>query len=307
MGVGGNYRMSTPAARVLDTRSWAYGRLKPNFYVQMAPDYGAAADPHIRAFAVNITVVNPASSGYLSAWAGDTAPPTASAVNFSPHQTVPNMAIIPTSYCSNCGTATQSFVILNQSPGSIDLVVDVLGFFDDSTLGGLRFHAIAPTRIVDTRSHLGSVPLAPPAASETTTVVPPATVAVNDTFALVQNVTAVQPTAATFLTLWPAFTAAVRPQTSNVNAVAGQTVANGAITEVGDGNAFHITNGNGRVNVLVDTSGRFDLFPSYSFGTTTASIQATRRSAGAYGSAVAASRAAMSSDYVSAPQRAAGR
>ena len=308
-GVGGNYRFSSPAARVLDTRTWGYGALPGGFEVRLAPDYGTAADPHIRAFAVNITVVNPSATGYLTAWAGNTAPPTASTLNFVAHQTVPNMAIVPTEYCSNCGNASESFQILNHSTGAANIVVDVVGFFDDGTYGGSRFHPIVPTRIVDTRSNLGGPRLTPPTANETNTIVPPSAVAGADTVEMVQNVTAVLPSAGTFLTLWPAYSGSVQPHTSNVNANAGQTVANAAITPLGDNNAFHITNGNGTVNVLVDATGRFDAFPSFSFGlnpVATALALRSGASAGS-GSASAATGATMVSGYHSAPLPGDGR
>ncbi len=282
LGVGGNYRVSEPASRVLDTRTWGHGPLPGGYYVNLAPDYGPQADPHITAFAVNITVTNPSQSGYLTAWNGDpNAVPNASVLNFPAHRTVSNMAIVPTSYCNGCGAATEAFGILNRSSGATHLVVDIVGFFDDGTYGGLRFHAMAPTRIVDTRSGLGAHTLTPPASSETRRIVPPLTVAGIDTLALVENLTAVHPTAATILTLWPYFPNVGKPAVSNLNPLAGQVIANAAITEVGLNNAINITSSAGRTDVLLDVSGRYDLFPSYTFGNPAfpSAVRAARSSA----------------------------
>jgi hypothetical protein len=64
------------------------------------------------------------------------------------------------------------------------------GVFDDSTLdGGLRFRALNPVRIADTRSNFGATgPLGP---NSTATVTAPGTVANPTTEALALNVTAV--------------------------------------------------------------------------------------------------------------------
>jgi hypothetical protein len=99
-------------------------------------------------------------------------------------------------------------------PSSVDVLVDVVGLYDDSTFdGGLRFTAITPTRIADTRSKLGGNTALGPNATKVFTA--PGTVAGTDTIALATNLTAVNPTSGTYLTIWPAGVA--RPTVSNLN------------------------------------------------------------------------------------------
>ena len=73
--------------------------------------------------------------------------------------------------------------------------------------------------------------------------------------AVVLNVTAVGPTKASHLTVWPSGTA--RPATSNLNFVPGQTVANRVMVPVGANGKVSIYNLTGTVNVVVDVTGYF--------------------------------------------------
>ncbi|WP_344466404.1 PKD domain-containing protein [Kitasatospora kazusensis] len=73
------------------------------------------------------------------------------------------------------------------------------------------------------------------------------------TTAVVLNVTAVNPTAAGFLTVYPS--GQTRPTTSNSNFVAGQTAAHLVTVPVGRDGTIKIYNHTGAVNVLVDLVG----------------------------------------------------
>ena len=86
------------------------------------------------------------------------------------------------------------------------------------------FHPIAPTRIMDTRAGVGTA-AAPLAAGETRAlqVVGQAGIPA-DAVAVAVNLTVTEPTASSYVTVWPA--GAAMPTASNVNVVAGQTVAN---------------------------------------------------------------------------------
>jgi hypothetical protein len=112
---------------------------------------------------------------------------------------------------------------------------------------------VTPNRILDTRQ---SVPVGPnqsiavqiagkggvPAMAST---VPPK--------AVVLNVTAVGPTAAGYLTVWP--DAVTRPGTSDLNFAAGQTVPNLVVVQVGATGKIDVYNAFGTTNVLVDVMG----------------------------------------------------
>jgi hypothetical protein len=256
-GLGGQFFPTEPE-RLLDTRQ-GFGTLRPGDGVVEWLDFGDL-NPHIRALAVNITAVVPSSSGFLTAWDGNNFPPLASTLNFTRGTVVPNLAIVPTMPCNfkPACAGMASFEVVNGSrTAQTHVLIDLFGFYDDSNSGisgGLRFHPVTPTRIVDSRIGLGTGPLHP---NSTGRVVTPGTVANQNSFALMLNVAAVGPTTKTFLTVWPdGFT---RPAVSNLNPAAHQTVANGVITFLSDALAFDIYNSVGTTNVIADVAGTFDL------------------------------------------------
>ena len=77
--------------------------------------------------------------------------------------------------------------------------------------------------------------------------------------AVVLNVTATNATQAGYLTVWPA--GAARPATSNLNFVAGQTVADLVEVGLGTGGEVSIYNRAGSVNVVVDVQAYVNNIP----------------------------------------------
>jgi hypothetical protein len=71
--------------------------------------------------------------------------------------------------------------------------------------------------------------------------------------ALVMNTTATHPTAASFLTVYPNGT--TRPNASNLNFVAGLTVANLVSAKIGTGGAVSVYNQVGSVEAIADVAG----------------------------------------------------
>jgi hypothetical protein len=151
-----------------------------------------------------------------------------------------------------------TFRVVNESAGSVHLVVDVFGYYlRDDQSGGLHFRPTQPVRIVDTRAGLGTTRLGARTATITT---PPALVGPG-TRALVTNTTLVRPTMPTFLTLWPAV-AGPRPGVSNVNSLAGQTVAAATVTGLSPEGRFNLYNNVGATHAVVDVAGTFEAYPA---------------------------------------------
>jgi hypothetical protein len=119
------------------------------------------------------------------------------------------------------------------------LVVDVVGWFTDGTAAvatrGL-FTALSPTRLLDTRQGPGGVDgTGPRPAAGSTAVVStsPASVPA-DAIAVVANVTATDPLAAGFVTVWAGDV--TRPLASSLNVdIAGQTIPNQVTTPIKTG------------------------------------------------------------------------
>ena len=130
---------------------------------------------------------------------------------------------------------------------------------------------VTPIRVTDTRSGSGLPNAGKPLGSGGTLNVTVAGAAAgtaaydgvpSDALAVVANVTAVDPTAAGFFTLYPSGTA--RPFVSNLNFVPGQTTANLVTIPVGANGDITIFNHAGTANALVDVYGYYTSTPASS-------------------------------------------
>jgi hypothetical protein len=171
---------------------------------------------------LNVTVTNPASSGFITVHPCGTRP-LASNLNYVANQTVANAVIAPVSAAGE---------VCFYSHVATDLLADVNGWFR----AGGSFHALTPVRIFDSRPsesdgaihitkqryggaaiisvRVGDVPGVPATAS-----------------AVSLNVTATEPLGDGFVTVFPC---GDRPLASNLNFTAGQTVPNAVIAPLGN-------------------------------------------------------------------------
>jgi peptidoglycan hydrolase-like amidase len=209
--------------------------------------------PEASAVALNVTAVEPDASGYMTVWPCDVSMPVASNVNFVNGSVVANGVIAP------LGPSGKVCIYSNQAS---HLLVDIAGWFGGG-VGGDAFVGTIPSRFVDTRNAIGApkarvepsaalrVPVIGAAIQRTNGI---ADVIPAGATAVAVNVTAIQPTGAGYFTVWPCGTP--QPVASNVNFVAGATVANGVVAPVGpDGSICIFTNQ--PADVLVDVLGWF--------------------------------------------------
>lgn len=245
---GGQFFPHTPT-RLLDTRN-GFGQVRGNSEVVLPVFYSQQVNQHVRALAVNVTAVNGRAAGYLTVNGAndDALHQGTSLLNFTAGAAVPNMAVIPT--IPSGGAPTIS--IANRSSAPVDIVVDVVGYYDDGiAAGGLHFRPALPTRLIDTRQNGAVGP------DSSVTVTGPAA------HALALNVTGVQPTTSTYLTVWPA--GATRPTSSTLNLNPGEIRSNAAITGLGSGNRCNVYNAGGSTNIVVDLAGTFDPLAGMAF------------------------------------------
>lgn len=194
---------------------------------------------------LNVTIVDPSSATFVTAFPSGTAPPGASSVNAAART---NTANAVTTALGPGGRVT-----LRNDAGDTDLVVDLAGYYvpaGDTTAS--RYTPTTPARLLDTRSTAGAalgpggsvdVPLAPAGV--------PA-----DATAVVLTITAVTPTASTVLTAYPVpASGSAVPGVSTSNPMAGRNTADLAVVRVGAGRAVRIRNDVGSVDVVVDLSG----------------------------------------------------
>jgi hypothetical protein len=224
-----------------------------------------AEDPTlIHAIALTLTATNvTASGGYLSVGYPGSNPTATSALNLQAGTTTPNMAIVQAQPCLTCFSgdseiSAAEIQIYNGSNHAVDVLADVQGYYTDAEQSSLRFQPRTPTRIVDTRTNLGTDTFATGASR---TIVANAPLVDAQTQVLVANVTAVDPTNHTYITIWPNQTDP-RPAVSLLNPNPGAVVADGALILVGHPNdhqvQFGAYNAKGRVDLLIDVTGVFD-------------------------------------------------
>jgi hypothetical protein len=207
--------------------------------------------------ALNVTVTRPTATSFVTVWPTGQARPNASNLNFVAGQTVPNMVIVPV------GTGGR-ISIFNES-GTTDVLVDVLGWFPT----GSSFTGLTPARLVDTRVPSGGTVDGQSSGSGqisggrvfVVSVSGRGGVPVSGVGSVALNVTVARPTATSFLTVWPS--GQLRPNASNLNFVAGQTVPNMVIVPVGADGSIAIFNETGSTDVLVDVLGWFPTGPSF--------------------------------------------
>ena len=211
----------------------------------------------------NVTSVNTsARTGYLTVFPTDQTIPTASNLNFSPDQTVPNLVD------AAIGAGGEvSFV----SDVPVDIVVDLEGYVSPTSLGGAGlFNALSvPSRICDSRSGNPSLlaggatqcsgagnagtPLAPgiPANIEAVGL---GGVPTNGVSAVILNVTVTGSSGSGYLTVYPQGNS--HPTASNLNFSIGQTIPNRVIVPVGPTGQVSLYS-DVHTNFIVDVSGWF--------------------------------------------------
>jgi hypothetical protein len=203
---------------------------------------GGIPSTGVSAIVLNTTVTDTTTAGFLTVFPTGTTVPVASNLNWMAGVTVPNRVIVPV------GTGGQ--VSFFNGLGSADLIVDVNGYFTDSSGTGSSFVPLTPSRILDTR--ISGTPLGA-GATMTVTVAGNGGVPATGAKAVVLNVTVVNPTAASALTVWP--DGVPRPVSSDLNFTAGQTVPNLVVVKLSASGQIDIFNVFGTTNVIVDVVG----------------------------------------------------
>ena len=248
-GCTGLFTAVTPG-RVLDTRNGTGqgGLVAPvgaGRTINVAVTGGAFGVPAtgVSGVALNVTVDQPTSAGYLTVWPTGDVQPLASSHNFVAGLTVANLVL------AKVGTGGQ--VSIFNSAGSTHVVADVVGYF--SARGG-TFVPVSPVRIVDSRFGVGQGVTGPLGQQVTTNVAVAGVgpVPSNATAAIV-NVTSVNSSLPSFITVWP--TGDPKPTASTVNPRPGVPVPNLAYLKLGAGGKLSIFNNTGSTDYIVDVFG----------------------------------------------------
>ncbi len=121
--------MPVTPARIMDTRAGLGGIVLGPQETRRLQVVGVGGVPAfgVDAVAANITVTEPTSAGFVTAWPSGRQRPLASNLNFVPRQTVPNGVVI--------GVGPGGTIELYNSSGSSHLVVDITGWFSSNPQG----------------------------------------------------------------------------------------------------------------------------------------------------------------------------
>lgn len=238
-GSGSKFEAKTPT-RVLDTRNGAPVGANGVRSVDLTGIVPTTAT----AVTFNLTGTQPTASTYVTAYPSGTARPNASNLNLLPGETAPNLVTVAVG-------ADRKVNLFNDS-GSVHLLLDVAGYYDATAANW--FYPVIPERIFDSRDpdngeldssfyyYIGGFDVTHAAA--------------------LANLTGTGPSQPQYLTTWPGDGGDTLPNTSNLNLMAGETLANNFVVKLGNhprfgGRGFNLANSDGTVHAIVDLAGIF--------------------------------------------------
>ena len=229
-----------PPARLLDTRTGAGGgaRLGPGGTLDLqVSGRGGVPGNGVDAAVLNLTVTSTTAHGYLTVYPTGQSRPHASNLNFAAGATVAGRAMVK---LGSGGRVT----IFNAS-GSTDAIVDVTGWYTDSSVTGAHggLVPVGPARMLDTRVGTGGIVGALGAGTTTPVQVTGRAGVRAGARAVILNATVVGPAGQGYLTVFPS--GGPQPPTSDVNFAAGDVQPNLVVVPIGP---------DGRVNVFTSAT-----------------------------------------------------
>ena len=231
---GSTYYPITPT-RVLDTRNGT-GALSGPFTNHAARTFqvtgGSSSIPdYATAVTGNLTVTGQTSSGYLFIGPVATNNPTSSTLNFPVGDDRANAVTVA---LSDSGTLSITFVAPSNGP-TAQAIFDVTGYFDNYD-DGATYHALTPSRALDTRSGTGGLfgPFTNHAARTFTLAGVP-----SGATAVTGNLTVTGQTSSGYLFIGP--TANNNPTSSTLNFPLGDDRANAVTVALGTSRTLSIT------------------------------------------------------------------
>jgi len=214
----GNLRTTTPT-RLLDTRAevgTTAGQLPSGGRVDVQVT-GTSVVPAtgVDSVLLNVTAAAPVKDGFLSVWPTGSTAPDSSSLNFTAPDAISGLVV------AKVGSNGKVSI---RSSSATDVVADVVGWYPS----GADYRGMTPGRLLDTRDGTGvtSSGALDPGSVVRLKVTGRGGVPSSGVKAVVLTLTVTAPQAGGFLTAYPSGT--TRPTTSNLNYVAGQTIANTA-------------------------------------------------------------------------------
>ncbi len=234
--------------RVADTRNpngWLGGPYLQGGHDRVFPilDATSCSIPSAaQAYSLNVTALPRGTLGYLTVWPAGQARPQVSTLNAPTGAVTANAAIV---------VGGDGGDISVYPTNDIDLVIDIDGYFAARGQGGLSLFALAPCRVLDTRSGNGAFngTLSPPVDVLGSPCGVP-----SQAQAYVLNATVVPSGLLGYLTLWPDGTG--QPVVSTLNAYDGAVSSNMAMVPAGTGGKVDAY-ADGLTQLILDISAYF--------------------------------------------------
>lgn len=277
------YTPVTPV-RVLDTRNGTggiIGKVGPGATVslQVTGQNGVPASG-VTAVVLNVTDMSPTAKSYLTVYADGRTRPGTPNLYFTAWQTTTNLVTVP--------VGSDGKVDFYNHYGSVNLLADLAGYYT-TTSNGSWLDTTGPVRILNTKNGTGGYST-PVGAGGTISLqvtgqhgVPPSGVT-----AVVLNVTAVNPTAKSYVTAYP--DGQPRPNTLNLFFYSGDKFPNLVIVPVGSNGKVDFYNDSGSVNLLADLEGYYTSGGSWLDTTGPTRLLDTRNGTGGYSTPVGAGK-----------------
>ena len=240
-GTGAGYAAYTRPARLVDTRT---GVGAPRQQVSAARPLTFTIPGLLsgtRAVTFNVTTLNASATTTLTAYRAGTARPGVPTLSVSAGTPVANLITIPADQSGR--------VTLWVAQGQADVVVDALGFYVDGR--GLKFVAVAPRRLVDTRLGWGVAGGAIGAGRATTFGIPNTTYPVWGASLSAAGTS----TANGWLSLYRSGQS--QPGTSSLSTVPGRSITNAVATSTTTGGLVNVYNAAGSTHVVADLMGYY--------------------------------------------------
>jgi hypothetical protein len=196
----------------------------------------------VSAVVLNVTADNPSDVGFVTVFPSNTGVPTASNLNTRPGEARANLVVAPVG-----ADGKVNFYLDANKTGAADLIVDAVGYF---TAAGGKVETLNPVRVMDSRFGQGTPAGAFAAGTNRDVQITGNGGVPAGAKAVFVNVTAVNPLATGFLTVYPA--GAAKPNASNVNYTIGNTVPNLVMVPLSSLGRITISNNAATTDVLAD-------------------------------------------------------
>jgi hypothetical protein len=237
---------------IMDTKAFKIGAVPHGYYVNAPVNFSQTTTPHVTSLLVEVTAYGSEGSGTITGFQTNGRASHTNVLSYSPNTWTSNTTIIRAGnwYGSN-GNVYPSVSFLNRGPKPVQLIVSILGYYDDDTfLFGQRYTPTAPFHLFGKTLH-----------ADTTTKFNPGTRHAGYwTTTFNTKIAATNPTRTTWLGI-RAIGGGPAPKHGQVDVRAHVNVASTTLPPTGVGNEMAVHNAYGTVTVNMWSFGRFDAFP----------------------------------------------